>query len=144
MLKGYVYTIAYLQMWPVLFAILNHAMNFYLKDKLGGTPVVLSTMDQAQNTYSDIGTTAGWLALSIPFIAWGMVKGLGQVMSQAGNYLGQTLQSTATQSSSSAVDGTYAYNNMQTDNVQGSKWDTNYSRREGHISQQLDNGSTST
>lgn len=143
-LKGYVYTIAYLQMWPVLFAILNHAMNFYLKDKLGGTPVVLSTMDQAQNTYSDIGTTAGWLALSIPFIAWGMVKGLGQVMSQAGNYLGQTLQSTATQSSSSAVDGTYAYNNMQTDNVQGSKWDTNYSRREGHISQQLDNGSTST
>lgn len=143
-LKGYIYTIAYLQMWPILFAILNHAMNFYLKDKLGGTPVVLSTMDQVQNTYSDIGTTAGWLAISIPFIAWGMVKGLGQVMSQAGNYLGQTLQGAATQSSSSTVDGTYAFNNMQTDNVQGSKWDTNYSRRDGHISEQLDNGSVLT
>lgn len=143
-LKGYVYTIAYLQMWPILFAILNHAMNFYLKDKLGGTPVVLSTMDQVQNTYSDIGTTAGWLAISIPFIAWGMVKGLGQVMSQAGNYLGQTLQGAATQSSSQAVDGTYAFNNMQTDNVQGHKWDTNYSHRAGHMSQQLDNGSVLT
>ncbi|EHF4936975.1 conjugal transfer mating pair stabilization protein TraG [Enterobacter hormaechei] len=143
-LKGYIYTIAYLQMWPVLFAILNHAMNFYLKDKLGGTPVVLSTMDQVQNTYSDIGTTAGWLAISIPFIAWGMVKGLGQVMSQAGNYLGQTLQGAATQSSSSTVDGTWAFNNMQTDNVQGSKWDTNYSRRDGHISEQLDNGAVLT
>ncbi|WP_312156806.1 conjugal transfer mating-pair stabilization protein TraG [Lelliottia nimipressuralis] len=143
-LKGYIYTLAYLQMWPILFAILNHAMNFYLKDRLGGTSVVLSTMDQVQNTYSDIGTTAGWLALSIPFIAWGMVKGLGQVMSQAGNYLGQTLQGAATQSSSSTVDGTYAFNNMQTDNVQGSKWDTNYSRRDGHVSEQLDNGAVLT
>ncbi|MBF4180371.1 conjugal transfer mating-pair stabilization protein TraG [Lelliottia nimipressuralis] len=143
-LKGYIYTIAYLQMWPILFAILNHAMNFYLKDRLGGSPVVLSTMDQVQNTYSDIGTTAGWLAISIPFIAWGMVKGLGQVMSQAGNYMGQTLQGAATQSSSQAVDGTYAFNNMQTDNVQGSKWDTNYSRREGHVSEQLDNGAVLT
>ncbi|MDZ7324874.1 conjugal transfer mating pair stabilization protein TraG [Kosakonia sacchari] len=143
-LKGYIYTLAYLQMWPILFAILNHAMNFYLKDKLGGTPVVLSTMDQVQNTYSDIGTTAGWLALSIPFIAWGMVKGLGQVMSQAGNYLGQTLQGAATQSSAQTVDGTYAFNNMQTDNVQGHKWDTNYSRRDGHVSEQLDNGAVLT
>lgn len=143
-LRGYIYTIAYLQMWPILFAILNHAMNFYLKDKLGGTPVVLSTMDQVQNTYSDIGTTAGWLAISIPFIAWGMVKGLGQVMSQAGNYMGQTLQGAATQSSSSTVDGAWAFNNMQTDNVQGHKWDTNYSHRDGHVSQQLDNGSVLT
>ena len=88
-LKGYAYTIGYLQMWPILFSILNHAMNFYLQGKLGGTSVTLSTFDQVQNTYSDIGTTAGWLALSIPFIAWGMVKGLGQVVSQAGNYLGR-------------------------------------------------------
>lgn len=104
-IKGYVYTIAYLQMWPLLFSILNHAMNFYLQGKLNGTAVTLATFDQVQNTYSDIGTTAGWLALSIPFIAWGMVKGLGQVVSQAGNYLGQTLQSASTQSSSQAVDG---------------------------------------
>ncbi|MDO3417618.1 conjugal transfer protein TraG N-terminal domain-containing protein [Citrobacter freundii] len=77
-IKGYVYTIAYLQMWPLLFSILNHAMNFYLQGKLNGTAVTLATFDQVQNTYSDIGTTAGWLALSIPFIAWGLVKGLGQ------------------------------------------------------------------
>ncbi|MGF7913304.1 conjugal transfer protein TraG N-terminal domain-containing protein, partial [Klebsiella pneumoniae] len=36
-IKGYVYTIAYLQMWPILFSILNHAMNFYLQGKLSGT-----------------------------------------------------------------------------------------------------------
>ena len=97
-----------------------------------------------QNTYSDIGTTAGWLALSIPFIAWGMVRGLGQVVSQAGNYLGQTLQSASTQSSSQAVDGNWSYNNMTTGNVQGNKWDTNYSHREGHMTSQLESGATKT
>jgi len=143
-IKGYIYTIAYLQMWPILFSILNHAMNFYLQGKLNGTAVTLATFDQVQNTYSDIGTTAGWLALSIPFIAWGMVKGLGQVVSQAGNYLGQTLQSASTQSSSQAVDGNWSYNNMTTGNVQGNKWDTNYSHREGHMTHQLESGATKT
>lgn len=143
-LKGYAYTIGYLQMWPILFSILNHAMNFYLQGKLGGTSVTLATFDQVQNTYSDIGTTAGWLALSIPFIAWGMVKGLGQVVSQAGNYLGQTMQSASTQSSSSAVDGNWTFGNMQTDNVQGFKWDTNYSHRDGHMTTQTASGATKT
>lgn len=143
-IKGYVYTIAYLQMWPILFSILNHAMNFYLQGKLSGTAVTLATFDQVQNTYSDIGTTAGWLALSIPFIAYGMVKGLGQVVSQAGNYLGQTLQSASTQSSSQAIDGNWHYNNMTTGNVQGNKWDTNYSHREGHMSSQLESGAMKT
>ncbi len=143
-LKGYVYTIAYLQMWPLLFSILNHAMNFYLQGKLNGTAVTLATFDQVQNTYSDIGTTAGWLALSIPFIAYGMVRGLGQVVSQAGNYLGQTLQSASTQSSSQAIDGNWSYNNMTTGNVQGNKWDTNYSHSEGHMTTQLASGATKT
>lgn len=106
--------------------------------------MTLATFDQVQNTYSDIGTTAGWLALSIPFIAYGMVKGLGQVVSQAGNYLGQTLQSASTQSSSQAVDGNWSYNNMTTGNVQGNKWDTNYSHSEGHMTNQLASGATKT
>lgn len=143
-IKGYVYTIAYLQMWPILFSILNHAMNFYLQGKLSGTAVTLANFDQVQNTWSDIGTTAGWLALSIPFIAYGMVKGLGQVVSQAGNYLGQTLQSASTQSSSQAIDGNWHFNNMTTGNVQGNKWDTNYSHREGHMTSQLESGATKT
>ncbi|HCL6408230.1 TPA: conjugal transfer mating pair stabilization protein TraG, partial [Citrobacter freundii] len=143
-IKGYIYTIAYLQMWPILFSILNHAMNFYLQGKLNGTPVTLATFDQVQNTYSDIGTTAGWLALSIPFIAYGLVMGLGRVVSQAGNYLGQTLQSASTQSSSQAIDGNWSYNNMTTGNVQGNKWDTNYSHREGHMTNQLESGATKT
>jgi len=88
-----------------------------------------------------IASTAGWLSLSIPFIAYGMVKGLGGVVSQAGSYLSNMTQGVASQASSQAVDGTYAFNNMQTDNVQGFKWDTNSSYASGRTDQQLANGS---
>lgn len=143
-LKGYVFTIAYLQSWPLLFAILNNAMNYYLRDQTGNTPVTLSNLSLVQQQYSDIGSTAGWLALSIPFLAYGIVLGLGKAVSQAGSYLGSALQGSASQSSSQAVDGTWAFNNMQTDNVQGSKWDTNSSFASGQMTTQAGSGAMKT
>ncbi len=143
-LKGYVFTIAYLQSWPLLFAIMNNAMNFYLQTSTVSTPVTLSNLSVTQQQYSDIGTTAGWLALSIPFLAYGIVKGLGSAVSQAGSYLGSAMQSAATQSSSQAVDGTWSFNNMQTDNVQGFKWDTNSSFANGQMTSQAGSGALVT
>ncbi|WP_261643139.1 conjugal transfer mating-pair stabilization protein TraG [Erwinia mallotivora] len=139
-LKGYIFTLAYLQAWPLLFAVLNNAMTFYLKAG-GAYDVTLSNLSQIQQQHSMIASTAGWLSLSIPFIAYGMVKGLGGVVSQAGSYLSSMTQGVASQSSSQAVDGTYAFNNMQTDNVQGFKWDTNSTFASGRRDQQLANGS---
>ncbi|ELY1972633.1 conjugal transfer mating pair stabilization protein TraG, partial [Aeromonas salmonicida] len=143
-LKGYVFTLAYLQTWPILFAILNNAMNFYLKSSSGGINVTLSNLSQVQQQYSDIGTTAGWLALSIPFLAYGIVKGMGSAVSQAGSYLGNAMQSASTQSASQAVDGNWSFNNMQTDNVTGGKWDTNSSFANGQMTTQTNNGSLVT
>ncbi len=139
-LRGYIYTLAYLQIWPLLFAVLNNAMTFYLKSG-GAYGVTLSNLSQIQQQHSMIASAAGWLSLSIPFIAYGMVKGLGGVVSQAGSYLSSMTQGVASQASSQAVDGTYAFNNMQTDNVQGFKWDTNSSFASGRRDQQLANGS---
>jgi len=139
-LRGYIFTLAYLQAWPLLFAVLNNAMTFYLKAG-GAYDVTLSNLSQIQQQHSMIASTAGWLSLSIPFIAYGMVKGLGGVVSQAGSYLSSMTQGVASQSSSQAVDGTYAFNNMQTDNVQGFKWDTNSTFASGRRDQQLANGS---
>lgn len=143
-LKNYVFTLAYLQTWPILFAILNNAMNFHLKESTQGLNITLSNLSQVQQQFSDIGTTAGWLALSIPFLAYGIVKGMGSAVSQAGSYLGNAMQGAATQSSSQAVDGTWAFNNMQTDNVSGGKWDTNSSYANGQMTAQTNNGSLVT
>lgn len=138
-LKGYIFTLAYLQAWPLLFAILNNAMTFYLKAG-GAYDVTLSNLSQIQQQHSMIASTAGWLSLSIPFIAYGMVKGLGGVVSQAGSYLSNMTQGVASQASSQTVDGTYAFNNMQTDNVQGFKWDTNGTYMNGRQDWQLQSG----
>ncbi|MGG8980300.1 hypothetical protein ACQ9AP_27230, partial [Escherichia coli] len=54
------------------------------------------------------------------------------------------LQSASTQSSSQTIDGNWHYNNMTTGNVQGNKWDTNYSHREGHMTSQLESGAMKT
>lgn len=144
MLKNYIFSIIYLQSWPPMFAILNSAATFYLRGKTGGTEFNLANLASIQEMHSDIGLVAGWLTLSIPFIAYGIVKGMGSVVSQAGNYLGTAINSSAIASSSQAADGTWAFNNMQTDNVSGNKWDTNYSHREGQTTQQLASGASVT
>lgn len=143
-MKGYVFTLAYLQSWPVLFAILNNGMNVMLKSDTSGIPVTLSNLSERQQMFSDIGTTAGWLALSIPFLSFYLVKGLGNGVSQAGSYLGSAMQSAATESSSKAVDGNWSFNNQQTDNVQGNKWDTNSSHADGQITSQTGTGALVT
>lgn len=143
-LMGYVYSIVYLQSWPLLFAILNNAMNFYLQSDTAQMAVTLSNLSRLQQIYSDIGTTAGWLALSIPFLAAGIVFGMHKAVSQAGSYLGSAMQGASTQSASQAVDGTWAFNNMQTDNVNGFKWDTNSSFANGQMSSQAQSGAMKT
>lgn len=143
-LKGYIYTLIYLQAWGPMFAILNYAVSSYLTGKTGSLSFSLSNLSVIQQTHADIGSIAGWLSLSIPFLAMGLVKGLGSVVSQAGNYLGTAMNSTATAEASRAGDGSWAFNNLQTDNVSGNKWDTNYASRSGMALTQLGNGAVAT
>lgn len=143
-LSHYVFALVYLQTWPLLYAVLNNAMNFYLRGQTEGMNVTLSSLSQVQQQYSDIGTTAGWLALSIPPLAYALVKGMGGAMSQMGGQLKAAISSTAGQSASQTVDGTWAFNNMQTDNVTGGKWDTNSSYANGQMSEQQQSGAITT
>lgn len=143
-LKGYIYTLVYLQAWGPMFAILNYAVSSYLTGKTGAIDFSLSNLSVIQQTHADIGSVAGWLSASIPFLAWGIVKGLGSVVSQAGNYLGTAMNNTASSESSRAGDGQWAFDNLQTDNVSGNKWDTNYQHRSDMTTTQMGNGATAT
>ena len=143
-LGNYVFSLAYLQTWPLLYAVLNNAMNFYLRTNTEGMNVTLSSLSQVQQQYSDIGTTAGWLALSIPALAFALVKGMSGAMVQMGGQLKSAMASTTGQSASQTVDGTWAFNNMQTDNVTGGKWDTNSSYANGQMTEQTSNGAMRT
>ncbi|WP_058914206.1 conjugal transfer mating-pair stabilization protein TraG [Entomohabitans teleogrylli] len=142
MLKLYICSWIYLQSWAPMFAILNYAVDMYLRTESGALNFNLASLSSIKETHADIGAVAGWLSVSIPFLAIGIAKGFGTVMSQAGNYLGTAINSTATTESSRAGDGLWSFNNMQMDNVAGNKWDTNYSHREGQMTQQLASGAS--
>jgi conjugal transfer mating pair stabilization protein TraG len=141
-LKGYVMAIMWVQSWPLLYAILNSCMTFYAK--ANGSAVVLSELSQVQLKYSDLATTAGYLSMLIPPLAWGMLKGLGSSFSILYSHLASSAISPAATAAAGSIDGNYSYANMQTENVSGNSFNTNSSTMYGQMSQQLGNGATST
>ncbi|HCI6021452.1 TPA: conjugal transfer mating pair stabilization protein TraG [Klebsiella quasipneumoniae subsp. quasipneumoniae] len=141
-LKGYVFALIWLQTWPLLFAILNSAMAYYAKQN--GVPVVLSELSQVQLKNSDIATTAGYIAVMIPPLSWGIVKSMGAAFSSAYSHFSSSGLSATSQAASGVVDGNYFFANMQMENVSGYSWGTNSTTSFGQMSRQLANGGMST
>ncbi|HBQ1245160.1 conjugal transfer mating-pair stabilization protein TraG, partial [Klebsiella pneumoniae] len=131
-----------LQTWPLLFAILNSAMAYYAKQN--GVPVVLSELSQVQLKNSDIATTAGYIAVMIPPLSWGIVKSMGAAFSSAYSHFSSSGLSATSQAASGVVDGNYSFANMQMENVSGYSWGTNSTTSFGQMSRQLANGGIST
>ncbi|HBS1668002.1 conjugal transfer mating-pair stabilization protein TraG [Klebsiella pneumoniae] len=141
-LKGYVFALIWLQTWPLLFAILNSAMAYYAKQN--GVPVVLSELSQVQLKNSDIATTAGYIAVMIPPLSWGIVKSMGAAFSSAYSHFSSSGLGATSQAASGVVDGNYSFANMQMENVSGYSWGTNSTTSFGQMSRQLANGGMST
>ncbi|HDS8109001.1 TPA: conjugal transfer mating pair stabilization protein TraG, partial [Klebsiella quasipneumoniae subsp. similipneumoniae] len=141
-LKGYVFALIWLQTWPLLFAILNSAMAYYAKQN--GVPVVLSELSQVQLKNSDIATTAGYIAVMIPPLSWGIVNSMGAAFSSAYSHFSSSGLSATSQAASGVVDGNYSFANMQMENVSGYSWGTNSTTSFGQMSRQLANGGMST
>lgn len=141
-LKGYMFALIWLQTWPLLFAILNSAMGYYAKQN--GVPVVLSELSQVQLKNSDIATTAGYIAVMIPPLSWGIVKSMGAAFSSAYSHFSSSGLSATSQAASGVVDGNYSFANMQMENVSGYSWGTNSTTSFGQMSRQLANGGMST
>ncbi|HED3078461.1 conjugal transfer mating-pair stabilization protein TraG [Citrobacter amalonaticus] len=143
-LKIYVGGFIYFQMWPVMFSILNYASNFWLQTKTGGTALVLANADLVALQHSDVANLAGYLALSIPVLAFFLTKGAAAIGSQvAGSVLSSTAFGSAGVAATTA-DGNWSFNNMSMDNVNQNKLDTNLVQRQGQQTWQADNGSTQT
>ncbi|WP_181962406.1 conjugal transfer mating-pair stabilization protein TraG, partial [Klebsiella pneumoniae] len=138
----YVFALIWLQTWPLLFAILNSAMAYYAKQN--GVPVVLSELSQVQLKNSDIATTAGYIAVMIPPLSWGIVKSMGAAFSSAYSHFSSSGLSATSQAASGVVDGNYSFANMQMENVSGYSWGTNSTTSFGQMSRQLANGGMST
>ncbi|HID7013052.1 TPA: conjugal transfer mating-pair stabilization protein TraG, partial [Klebsiella pneumoniae] len=109
-----------------------------------GVPVVLSELSQVQLKNSDIATTAGYIAVMIPPLSWGIVKSMGAAFSSAYSHFSSSGLSATSQAASGVVDGNYSFANMQMENVSGYSWGTNSTTSFGQMSRQLANGGMST
>ncbi|HHL1781792.1 TPA: conjugal transfer mating-pair stabilization protein TraG, partial [Klebsiella pneumoniae] len=112
--------------------------------KQNGVPVVLSELSQVQLKNSDIATTAGYIAVMIPPLSWGIVKSMGAAFSSAYSHFSSSGLSATSQAASGVVDGNYSFANMQMENVSGYSWGTNSTTSFGQMSRQLANGGIST
>lgn len=148
---NYIYTLVWLESWPLMYTILNMAINFYLTPTIGGPAhtITLSSINLLNQEHSDVAGFAGYLVLAVPFLSVGLVKGMAYTFVQASQYLGGMLHSIAQGAASSVAMGNYNLGNISTANatansLSANKNDTNFSVMQGMSTNQLANGATVT
>ena len=108
-LKNYVYTLCWLQAWAPLYAIINMICSYYAKVQSLATPeqggFILKNWYSFLQVNHDIASLAGYLTLSVPFIAAGLVRGMAGTMTNVAQYMGGVSQSVGSQAASEAVAG---------------------------------------
>lgn len=149
---NWIYSILWLSSWPILFAIFNLAMNFYLYSNVspmanGG--LTLSNLNPLAQEHSDVSGIAGYLALSIPYIAVGIVKGMAGTFNVAANYLGSVAHSVAGGTAAQVAEGNFSLGNTSlanatANNLSMNKHDSNYTNMHGMATEQLATGATVT
>lgn len=148
--KNYIYTLIWLESWPIMFSILNLAMTFYAEPGSGQTvSVTLSNINLLAQEHSDIAGIAGYLILAIPFLSIGIVKGMASTFNQASQYLGGMIHNIGQSAASTVATGNYSLGNVSTANatansLNANKHDTNYTDMHGLESNQLANATTLT
>lgn len=108
-LKNYVYTLCWLQTWAPLYAIVNLICSYYAKVESLATPeqsgFILKNWYSFLQVNHDMASLAGYLTLSVPFVAAGLVKGMAGTMTHVAQYMGGVSQSVGSQAAAEAVAG---------------------------------------
>lgn len=107
-LRNYVYTLCWLQMWAPLYAIINLICSYYARVESLATPeggFILKNWHSFLQVNHDVASLAGYLTISVPFIAAGLVRGMAGTMTHVSQYMGGVSQSAGSQAASEAVAG---------------------------------------
>jgi len=122
--KGYALLLVWIQLWPPLYAVLNYMAAIYAAYDLAaaadlGTGIKVLSLQTASPIYSGAisgEAIVGYLAISIPFIAWAALKRMEAVgTALVGGLSG--LQGTLSATSGSAAAGNVTLGNVAMDQV---------------------------
>jgi conjugal transfer mating pair stabilization protein TraG len=123
-LLSWAQTLIWLQMWAPLYAVLNFIMSMTARSKSIGMlsvsnpeGITIASSVGLMNLNADMSAMAGFLAMSVPFLAIALVKGVGSFVHMA-SHLGNVSQGVASQAAGEAVTGNYSFGNVSTGNEQ--------------------------
>lgn len=140
-----------LQLWPVIFAIINLAMTYYgKKHAMPYGSLTIANIDSVDQVHSDIAGIAGYSMFIIPSIAYGLIsKGIGSAMMHNANSMNSHTQGSAMSIASEIAGGNISvgqssYMNTNANNLSLNKHDSNWTDMNGMSTSQLDSGLTLT
>ena len=154
-LLAYFRVLIWLQLWAPLYAVINSMMTWYGQYKNGAASMLSSdgstfglALDTAQSLYSvnaDVLAMSGYMAISIPMIAWMLVQAGAVAGTAIASHLAAPAQSGAQTAATAAASGNVSLGNLSADNVarntwSGNKHDSNVVAKSGGMSVQTDSG----
>lgn len=136
----YALFMVWLQLWPILYAIINSILYWYgsqgsthaarLAD--GGYGLTLESMNSVFAVNADMVALAGYLAISIPMVAYMLIKGGMNAGGSVYSSLMQPASGAATAAATEQTNGTLSMNSLTMDNaswgnMSANRMDTNRS-----------------
>lgn len=117
--KNYIFTLMWIQMWAPLYAIINLIVSYYAQAHTSAAvdgALSLQAMSGVMQINSDISGLAGYLTLSVPFLSAGLVKGMASTFTHISQYVGGVTQSAGGAASAEAVTGNISLGNTSVGN----------------------------
>ncbi|MFZ5593748.1 MAG: conjugal transfer protein TraG N-terminal domain-containing protein [Pseudomonadota bacterium] len=157
-LLTYVQVLVWLQLWAPIYAIINSIMTWYGQYQNGTASMMgggsanglsLETAASLLSTNSDMVAAGGYFAVSIPMIAWMLVKAGAVAGTAVVGELNKPAQSAAQQAGGQVGSGNISLGDFKMDNAaintwSGHKMDTNTALRAGATTVQQAGGSMLT
>lgn len=150
LLKGYLLFLFSLQLWPVLFSVLNALLVKWGRYKLGSiSTITLMNFDSLDAAHQDLAGVAGFLMMSIPFIAKGLVSNIGEAFSGLATAQMQHLQGSSMSVANEIANASYSlgnnsFYNTTANSLSANKHDTNYTDFNSQRTVQALSGATET
>ncbi len=124
-LKSYIILIVWIQLWPMLYAILNYVGTLHAAKELAAAANTLGGANALSlTTYSKVYSTAlsgeavvGYMTMSIPFIAWTALKRLENVGTAMLGGLSGVLQPKLNEATARATEGNVSLGNTSMDQM---------------------------
>ncbi|WP_264575039.1 conjugal transfer protein TraG N-terminal domain-containing protein [Sphingobium sp. B11D3A] len=148
--KGYMLGFFYLASWGPLFVVLNMIFMTRWGASIGawqGGGLTAANFDGVSAINQDIGALAGYMIMSVPFIAAGMAKGAMSIASHSASFLAPS-QRAAEEAAQEQTTGNYSYGNVSLANrtintASNDQWNTapNISTGAGVVSNRREDGS---